>query len=156
MPIWDSSNLKFMDRTAYELCIKHQLNAANNGVTAIDECLSYSPESGIFIARIMFVRFNGNSKSCSVQLKRGDDIITTMLPVDTKIMNDNNTYISISDGTLRPTANVLVVNANDLHDFSCSSYAVLSIGSPTYVPTVEIRSDRHNYVTSQGLVLASD
>ena len=151
MPIYEKCKLSHMDITVEELGNKHQLNPSNNGVQRIDDCLAYHDSSKLFRCDLMGIRMDGNRTVYKVTLKRGNEIIPIMLSDNCKIMNSDNKYVSIEEGSLKITSLIKVVSFDTVQNFS-----VLSIAPIQSLPTYWIRTSRYNYVTSSGIVVKSD
>lgn len=151
MPAFEKEHLKAMSRTVEELSSLHQLNPNNTGIQRIDDCLSYSSNSGIFRADILSIRQQGVEPCVTLKLCKDDKILTCTIPTSAELMSDSENYISINNGTLKIATNVTIVSM-----YGRDIYAVKSISAPFSGYVHSIRTSRKNYVLECGLVVKGD
>ena len=152
MSVYEKTFLRHMDIDVEGLGRKHQLNPNNNGVTRIDNVIAYSKDSGEFISDIVGIYFESDKTPYyRLELVRGNNAIAINLSGKTKVLTPSGSYCSIDSNTLHERDKLYIVDNNDLQEWSIHSIKRVSLEY-----TYNIKTSRHNYVTSTGLIVESD
>ena len=145
-----NGNIKLMNMsiTVKELNDKHQLNASNNGVSAIDNCM-LMVNGNLGIGNIMRIKPYDSDYLYKIDHQYGCCVVSESC----SLLKADGSFGSIRERAIKPADQLVLIDAKGNKMLSAvKEVCPMSERTLTY----NIRTNRGNYITESGLVVLSD